>query len=211
MSERKGTTVLLTVIGIATLLVTLVGATFAWFSAQVTDENEGTNNVTITAANLGKVTFTHGDTILLENVYPNATDEVEFTVASDADATVPVDYEIFMVVNANTFTTNNLVATLSGVSGNTAGMTSQLTNTALNTTSYPVNNTVDADSDGEPDGVLIGKGQVQAKATDKWKLNVTLVETGLDQQADQGQSFTAKLVVRTSTQYTQESVYGTTD
>lgn len=207
MSERKGTTVLLTVIGIATLLVTLVGATFAWFSAQVEDTNPNNTDVTITAANLGKITFAHGDTILLENVLPGVSDEVEFTVASPSDATAPVDYEIFMVVSANTFTSNNLVGTLTAESGNTAKMSSLLSNSALNTTTYPVNNT-DTNSDGQPDGVKIGSGQVEAGSTDTWTLNVSLPETGGDQNADQGKSFTAKLVVRATTTYTQDSVYG---
>ena len=52
MKEGKNNTVLLTVIGIATLLVAVVGATFAYFSAQLSGtENQST--MTIQASNGG--------------------------------------------------------------------------------------------------------------------------------------------------------------
>ena len=45
----KSSTILLTVIGIATLLVVVVGATFAYFAAQVTG-NENVSSLNVTAA-----------------------------------------------------------------------------------------------------------------------------------------------------------------
>ena len=56
MKEGKNNTVLLTVIGIATLLVAVVGATFAYFSAQLSGtENQST--MTIQASNGGSSTL----------------------------------------------------------------------------------------------------------------------------------------------------------
>ena len=49
MEEKKGQGTLYLVIGIATLVVAIIGATFAYFSAQATAEGDkiqgGTNNV----------------------------------------------------------------------------------------------------------------------------------------------------------------------
>ena len=57
MKDNKGTTVLLTVIGIATLLVAVVGATFAYFSATVkeTYTDEDGKDVVVQAATVGTI------------------------------------------------------------------------------------------------------------------------------------------------------------
>ena len=69
MKEGKNNTVLLTVIGIATLLVAVVGATFAYFSAQLSGtENQST--MTIQASNGGSSTLDGGEAIHVENIYP---------------------------------------------------------------------------------------------------------------------------------------------
>lgn len=69
MKEGKNNTVLLTVIGIATLLVAVVGATFAYFSAQLSGtENQST--MTIQASNGGSSTLDGGEAIVVENIYP---------------------------------------------------------------------------------------------------------------------------------------------
>lgn len=68
----KSSTILLTVIGIATLLVVVVGATFAYFAAQVTGDDTSTS-VLITASSQGtNITFTGGEDISLTNIYPKS-------------------------------------------------------------------------------------------------------------------------------------------
>lgn len=219
MGERKGTTVLLTVIGIATLLVALVGATFAYFTATVKDENEGKTNVTVTAATLGTVTFKHENVIDFCSdeeiaagttpcyVYPDETDEISFTVESSADSTVPVDYEIYLLTETNTVVdaaneSNNLVATLTATSVD--NYESLLSSTPLKTTVYQSNDTTN--------GVLIGKGTLKPGGkVDTWTLNVELLETGSEQNEDQGRIFKGSLKVVADTQYTANgAVYTTT-
>ena len=194
MKENRGTTVLLTVIGVATLLVAVVGATFAFFTAQVTDNNPNNTNVTVTAATLGTVTFTHGDTITLNPAYPGATGNIDFTVTADAASTVPVDYDVYLVTTTNTVAdgrteTNNLVATLTG---GPAGATINLNNTPLTTANYAASSEV-----------LIASATLQPTTTDTWNLAVTLNETGAEQNDDQGRAYAATLKVVASTQYTQ--------
>ena len=69
----KNNTILLTVIAIATLLVVVTGATFAYFAAVVRG-NENASSISITAASKGtQVAFTGGETVNLTNIYPKGT------------------------------------------------------------------------------------------------------------------------------------------
>ncbi len=69
--ERKNT-ILLTVIAIATLLVAVVGATFAYFTATFNKTNPNNNTVSAKAAVLPTVTFDYGKEINTEgtDIYP---------------------------------------------------------------------------------------------------------------------------------------------
>lgn len=69
----KNNTILLTVIAIATLLVVVTGATFAYFAAVVRG-NENASSIRITAASEGtQVAFSGGETVNLTNIYPKGT------------------------------------------------------------------------------------------------------------------------------------------
>ena len=69
----KNNTILLTVIAIATLLVVVTGATFAYFAAVVRG-NENSSSISNTAASEGtKVSFSGGETVNLTNIYPKGT------------------------------------------------------------------------------------------------------------------------------------------
>lgn len=69
---EKKNTILLTVIAIATLLVAVVGATFAYFTAQVTTNNDDKNNVDVTTAALATATMDLGPQVTAEDIYPGA-------------------------------------------------------------------------------------------------------------------------------------------
>lgn len=73
MEKGRRDTVLLTVIGIATLLVAIVGATFAFFTARVFN-NETASTVTIKSSAGSTVVFSGGlDPITVQNIYPRGT------------------------------------------------------------------------------------------------------------------------------------------
>lgn len=69
---EKKNTILLTVIAIATLLVAVVGATFAYFTAQVTTNNDDQNNVDVTTAALATATMDLGPQVTANDIYPGA-------------------------------------------------------------------------------------------------------------------------------------------
>ena len=69
----KNNTILLTVIAIATLLVVVTGATFAYFAAVVRG-NENASSISITAASKGQtLTLGGGEQVNLTNIYPKGT------------------------------------------------------------------------------------------------------------------------------------------
>lgn len=71
MEENKGNggnTILLTVIGIATLLVAIVGATFAYFTATISDGDKG-SSIIIQTAQLA-ITYHDGDNLVASGITP---------------------------------------------------------------------------------------------------------------------------------------------
>jgi len=70
LNERKerNNTVLLVIIATATLLVAMVGATFAFFSATVTKTGD-TNSVKIQTATIG-ITYNHGNAVDVTDLMP---------------------------------------------------------------------------------------------------------------------------------------------
>ena len=86
----KNNTILLTVIAIATLLVVVTGATFAYFAAVVRG-NDTASSIQITAAEKGHtITLSGGQEVKLENIYPKGIDAgdewVTKTVSLSANA-----------------------------------------------------------------------------------------------------------------------------
>ena len=125
MDDGKGQTIFLSIIGIATLLVAIIGATFAWFSITVTG-NENPSDIVITSGTLGQVSFVDGTNIEIDNLMPGNYTTKTFTVSqTDTQATGKIAYNIVLNVKANTLTPNanhQFVHSLKS-SGNTNGGT----------------------------------------------------------------------------------------
>ena len=90
MEENKGNggnTILLTVIGIATLLVAIVGATFAFFTAQITDGDKG-SSIIIQTATLA-ITYNDGNNLVASGITPgwSSTKTVTITNTTNYPAT----------------------------------------------------------------------------------------------------------------------------
>ena len=100
MANDRKNTILLTVIGIATLLVAIVGATFAYFTATVTSD-ETASTIVVRSASGGTSTFVGADIITVTNIYPKG----DGTSASDAWVTkyFTIAYSNTNAVNAYTY------------------------------------------------------------------------------------------------------------
>lgn len=155
----KNNTILLTVIAIATLLVVVTGATFAYFAAVVRG-NDTASSISITAASEGtKVAFSGGETVNLTNIYPKGTaDGSEWitknvTLSNSAtDSTGTSKYTFTMSGAKNTFDldgTENIKFTFTRDVANSVGEVTSPTETATPVTVV---------SKG---GEIIGSGTVQ--------------------------------------------------
>ena len=109
--NNKTNTLLLTVIAVATLMVAVIGATFAYFTAS-TSGGESASTIKL-AAGLLKIDFADGsESVLLEktNIEPS-TDPIitkTFTVTGTNTTTgTTMPYSLSLVVQNNTFRVNN--------------------------------------------------------------------------------------------------------
>ena len=101
MENNRGQSIFLSVVGIATLLVAIVGATFAYFSITV-DGNNTASSINITTAKLGDVTFDGtGAGVEITDIYPGWSTTKTFTIqAVSAESTAAIDYIVNLVVAA---------------------------------------------------------------------------------------------------------------
>lgn len=203
MSEGKNNTVMLTIIGIATLLIAVVGATFAYFSAQVSGLDKQKEDV-IKSATIG-TTFIGGKDVTAENIYPKADawGTKVFSITSNSSTGVTTNYNISLVIDANdsadgittnkTFESGALSYTLTGkeTGAGTAGTL--------------------ASSDGEKaitevaagKSILLGTASINGNAgntvTQEYELKFFFKDTGKDQNANQGAQFKAHIVISEKT------------
>lgn len=178
MENNKRQTIFLSVVGIATLLVAIIGATFAWFSATVTGNNTA-SSVIVETATMG-ITYTNGQEIKLLNAVPGANQQKTFTVSSDSKATADQNYKIKWVVSKFDFVNkNDLVYTLTG--------TSSKSGTPINVSNKTV---VPASSQA-----ITGTGVLKPSDTHTYTLYVEFKETGSDQNSNQGKTFQGKIEV----------------
>ena len=100
MGENKGQTIFLSVIGIATLLVAIIGATFAYFTTSM-GGTQGTVNAT--TAKLGSSSFT-AESVEATAVLPGWTSEAKNVTVTLGESDVDVDYTCVLTMTANPLT-----------------------------------------------------------------------------------------------------------
>ena len=184
MDNNKGQTIFLSVIGIATLLVAIVGATFAWFSISVSG-NANASSIVVTTAKLGSVEYTDGAAITLTNIKPTTEATTKtFTVANtDSAATETIEYKIGLVIDTNTLTAvadGAFTHELTGVSDKTsgAGTLVSVAKEAVPTASK-----------------ILGNGSLIGYEKHTYTYTIQFAETNKDQNAAQGAKFGAKINV----------------
>lgn len=106
---EKKNTVLLTVIAVATLLVAVVGATFAYFTATTTPEGAGTAN-TSTTTQIGSVKFELATTANTADIkYPGGmmVNGASVTATVEGTGTFAATYKINATVDASALASEN--------------------------------------------------------------------------------------------------------
>ena len=181
MEETKSQSIFLSIIGIATLLVAIIGATFAWFSITVTG-NDNPSDIVINSGTLGQVSFVDGTNIEIQNLMPGSSTTKTFTVSqTDPSATGKISYNIVLNVKDNTLSPNangQFVHSLKA-SGNTNGGTLAM----LPSTSVPTQS------------MIIGSGVIEGYEVHTYEYTIGLNNINENQNQAQGKEFSGYLSV----------------
>lgn len=189
MGENKGQTIFLSVIGIATLLVAIIGATFAYFTTSM-GGTQGTVNAT--TAKIGAASFT-AQSVSGTAVLPGWTSEAK-TVTVELE---PSDYDVKYTCTLN-MTENPLTDLTLTVAGTNAQTT---VNGKLKT---GATNTVIASG-------TLAKSATKQTATMTYTLSFP--ETGADQGTQQGKTIAGTVTCATEGEtvyYNADNPKGTT-
>lgn len=181
MDDTKGQTIFLMIVGIATLLVAVVGATFAWFSIGTTND-ENPSEMVMTTARLGKVVFKDGDEINATNILPGKSFKKTFVVSqTDIEATEKIKYVIKLNIKTNTLTPvaeNQFVHSLTSTGNTNNG-------TIINFENQVV----------PEETIILGTGELNGYETHTYEYTISFNESGLNQNAAQGKTFQGQLSV----------------
>ena len=187
-----------------------MGATFAYFTATVTG-NENASSVIVKTAEIGTITFTDGKELKLENAMPGASQSKTFNITSTTKSTSGVKYGVQLIDITSDFQPlSDLVYTLTGVKSgaeSTEGTLISGTEGDGSHSELTILNTGTMD---------LGTGTIMPGETHQYTFTIKFKETYSDQNSNQGKSFGAKLNVTTGdskseTYYNNENPSGTTD
>ncbi len=180
--DDKGQSIFLSIIGIATLLVAIIGATFAWFSINVSG-NENPANIGISSPNLGQVNFNDGITIDMKELVPGSSTKKTFTISqTDPAATGQIKYNIILNVESNTLTPNadgQFVHSLTGTGNANGGTLAKIESKEVPTES-----------------TIIGSGVIEGYEAHTYEYTIGLNYVDADQNAAQGKEFSGYLSVQ---------------
>lgn len=130
--KKDNNTTVLTIIAIATLLIALVGATFAYFSAQANNNNN--QSVTITTAAPVALEYNSEGAIAITDAQPGAHGEATFTVTNpelSTDGKTPNNttytYDLNLITMVDSFEVDNTIT------GGTDQLILKVTETATST------------------------------------------------------------------------------
>lgn len=175
MGENKGQTIFLSVIGIATLLVAIIGATFAYF----TSTNAGKEvDVDLTAKRVTGFSAEATGVTAGETILPGWSGKGSFSVSTDGATDVQYSYTCKIKATATGLT--DMYVTVTDSTTNPAGSDIKVTS-ERQIASDEIE--LMAGTIGSPDGAV-------TKAAD---YTITFKETGANQNVQQGQNFKAKV------------------
>lgn len=108
-NNNKGSMIILTVIGIATLLVAVIGATFAYFTVQI-QGNVTETTVQVTSSTM-LVQFATQNKIEYTGAVPGRpldtdANKLRFSLTSDPELGVATKYNVYLVIDSNDFLNN---------------------------------------------------------------------------------------------------------
>ena len=195
MERNNGQTIFLSVIGIATLLVAIIGATFAYFTTTI---NGTDSRATITTAKIGSVGFTTTSPSSNENILPGWVGHGTASVYLTSDSTESINYECRVQLLDDSYATNVYVQTTSGTDAKVDE------ETALTTTGVVISSGTLQPATGITAARALENPATTTGPTHDVAYDVIFKEIGVPQDADQGQTIKTKVScsIDTSRKYT---------
>lgn len=192
-NNRKGSGVFYAVVGVATLVVAIIGATFAFFSASVTNDKKVTGT-TATGANLSLTIERVSDEATAANMVPMLDTDLQKGVTGEGgkscvDKNGNTVCQVYKVNIANgSSITVNVKGTMTLNGGGATNMRWQVLTNA--TTINEGATTTNAGSEG----VIVAKQALTATSNQDFYIVVWLHETNSDQtDPDAGKTFTGSI------------------
>ncbi len=171
MKDRK----YIYMIVILTLVVLVLGLSYAWFNAVITGNDTAKKNTVVTGDL--KLTYTDTNEMSLSNAFPG--DSFEKVISVKNDGTVNLNYNLIWQELNNGITNNELVI--------------EATCKRLNS-SNTEEGTCEGISESAVNSVIIKNGiLIEPKVTHEYTLKVTFKDTGLVQDYNKNKTFTGKL------------------
>lgn len=183
MNDNRGQTIFLSVIGIATLLVAIIGATFAYFTTTMSGNSA---DVQATTGTLGKVSYT-ADALNLTSILPGKTSEEKNVTVSLGTS----DFDVNYVCNLEV-TGNEVVDMFLNVNGDNIDATANDKRLPIvKYATFDTDGTTELTPAGTPQKIKIAEGTLTSGESKTMKYSITFKETGTDQNAQQGMRFNA--------------------
>lgn len=182
--KKTKTNILNITILVVLLLILAFGASFAFFTAQITG-GESATTITVSGGTMN-ITYNGGSAINVANIYPRAAAWATktFTITGNNTTAIVMNYKVTLVVQTNTFTSGVLEYRLAS------------TNTGANGTPIPA---IDSNTDiaSGASNILLGTGSFTAATggnkVHTYTLSIYFVDTGVNQNTEQNKSFTGYL------------------
>jgi hypothetical protein len=185
MNSGKGSIVLFTIIAVATLLVSVVGATFAYFGATMKGR-ESQKTISVSSGTLA-IEYGTNSKINATNLQPGAVVATKtFTVKGVITGSENLKYGANLVITNNTYSNGALVYTITSKNVSNNGST-------IEATSKPVAIPTGASTIELGTGSFAGP--TSTGSVHEYTVTITFVNTGADQSADLGKTIAGTLEV----------------
>lgn len=189
--DNKNNKIVLLILGIATVLIALIGATFAYFTS-VIRYNNAPQSVTLTTVEVQGLEYTASDTLSLVDALPdnNKVDTQTFTIYNP-NATAVITYSMYLKTDLNEFTITEYD---SDEDGEDEEFANQL---ILTITGGQINPVVLDLTDGTntDDKVIAENIRLNGKATDEYTATIKFAEINIPQDNNQGCTFVGHIDV----------------
>lgn len=179
--ENEKKRLLLLLLSSITIILAIIGASFAYYTAHVNkDRNE---SLTIGTTTIEEATYQANKSIKLLDAYPGSHDDMVFTI-SNPNKTAKIRYTLKFVADTNDFTAidgpGQLIMTISN---------SKLTeNVVLDFT----------DGINTKEGLIVSNVELNPEASDDYNIRVDFVETGKNQDSNTARTFAGHIEITQS-------------